>query len=181
MGPISRATLRLWWLIALLSAGCTSYQKTSLTEIESHPDKFIDKRVRVYYAAAEDSIDVTGLTGREGQGWGLEVPGSVVPVQITAVRFPYLEGWTYSDPQLYDTHPEHPLQVDLTHTRRIEVFKTDPFRTLLAVGGVAVVVMAIYAAMKAGTEAAVDDWLRGIAGQRSLSPSPPAQEEVAPK
>ena len=78
-----------WSVIALLSAGCTSYQDVSLHQIESHPDKFIDKKVRVHF----------------------EVADSVVGMEITADRFPLLEGWTFADPKLYDTDPEHPLTV----------------------------------------------------------------------
>ena len=143
-------------LVALLSAGCTSYYETSLQEIESHPDKFIDKKVRVHFAVAD----------------------SVVGLEITAVRFPLLEGWTFADPKLYDTDPEHPLTVDLTGTREVEVFQTDPVRTVLAIGAVALLVGAIYMAYRAAVEESVDDWLRGLSGQRSQSSSPRAEGSV---
>ena len=152
MSPILRA-IRSWWLVALLSAGCTSYQSVSLHQIESHPDKFIDKKVRVHFAVAD----------------------SVVGLEITAVRFPLLEGWTFADPKLYDTDPEHPLTVDLTGTREVEVFKTDPVRTVLAIGAVALMVGAIYVAYRAAVEESVDDWLHELSGQRSLSSSPRAE------
>jgi len=155
MSPILRA-IRSWWLVALLSAGCTSYQNVSLHQIESHPDKFIDKKVRVHFAVAD----------------------SVVGLEITAVRFPLLEGWTFADPKLYDTDPEHPLTVDLTGTREVEVFQTDPVRTVLAIGAVALMVGAIYMAYRAAVEESVDDWLRGLSGQRSQSSSPRAEGSV---
>jgi len=155
MSPILRA-IRSWWLVALLSAGCTSYQNVSLHQIESHPDKFIDKKVRVHFAVAD----------------------SVVGLEITAVRFPLLEGWTFADPKLYDTDPEHPLTVDLTGTREVEVFQTDPVRTVLAIGAVALLVGAIYMAYRAAVEESVDDWLRGLSGQRSQSSSPRAEGSV---
>jgi hypothetical protein len=96
-------------------------------------------------------------------------------MEITAVRFPLLEGWTFADPKLYDTDPEHPLTVDLTGTREVEVFQTDPVRTVLAIGAVALMVGAIYVAYRAAVEESVDDWLHELSGQRSLSSSPRAE------
>src|SRR5262249_32347777 len=133
MGCIARATLRSAWLVLVFLAACTSYQATSLHQIESHPDKFIDKKVRVHYDAACDSISVTGRSARGRQASHFAVPDSVVGLQVTAVRFPLLEGWTFADPKLYDTDPEHPLKVDLTGTREVEVYRFDPVRTVLAV------------------------------------------------
>jgi len=169
MSPILRA-IRSWWLVALLSAGCTSYQETSLHQIESHPDKFIDKKVRVHYDAAGDSINLAGRTALERQVSRFPVPDSVVGLQIEAVRFPVLEGWTFADPRLYDTNPEDPLQVDLTGARKVEVYGTDPVRTFLAIAGVALVAAAIYAAVRAGSESAWDDWLHGISHERLSAP-----------
>ena len=168
-----------WSVIALLSAGCTSYQNVSLHQIESHPDQFIDKKVRVHFDVAGDSIDVVRRTLSEQHVTRrIAVADSVVGMEITAVRFPLLEGWTFADPKLYDTDPEHPLTVDLTGTREVEVFKTDPVRTLLAIGAVALMVGAVYLAWKAAFDDDFDDWLRGLPGQRSLSSSPRAEGSV---
>jgi hypothetical protein len=165
-----------WSVIALLSAGCTSYQDVSLHQIESHPDKFIDKKVRVHFHVAGDSIDVVRRTLSEQHVTRrIAVADSVVGLEITAVRFPLLEGWTFADPKLYDTDPEHPLTVDLTGTREVEVFQTDPVRTVLAIGAVALMVGAIYVAYRAAVEESVDDWLHELSGQRSLSSSPRAE------
>ena len=165
-----------WSVIALLSAGCTSYQNVSLHQIESHPDKFIDKKVRVHFHVAGDSIDVVRRTLSEQHVTRrIAVADSVVGLEITAVRFPLLEGWTFADPKLYDTDPEHPLTVDLTGTREVEVFQTDPVRTVLAIGAVALMVGAIYVAYRAAVEESVDDWLHELSGQRSLSSSPRAE------
>jgi hypothetical protein len=165
-----------WSVIALLSAGCTSYQVVSLHQIESHPDKFIDKKVRVHFHVAGDSIDVVRRTLSEQHVTRrIAVADSVVGLEITAVRFPLLEGWTFADPKLYDTDPEHPLTVDLTGTREVEVFQTDPVRTVLAIGAVALMVGAIYVAYRAAVEESVDDWLHELSGQRSLSSSPRAE------
>jgi len=176
---MKRIIRALWSVIALLSAGCTSYQDVSLHQIESHPDKFIDKKVRVHFDVAGDSIDVVRRTLSEQHVTRrIAVADSVVGLEITAVRFPLLEGWTFADPKLYDTDPEHPLTVDLTGTREVEVFQTDPVRTVLAIGAVALMVGAIYMAYRAAVEESVDDWLRGLSGQRSQSSSPRAEGSV---
>jgi len=173
---MKRIIRALWSVIALLSAGCTSYQDVSLHQIESHPDKFIDKKVRVHFHVAGDSIDVVRRTLSEQHVTRrIAVADSVVGLEITAVRFPLLEGWTFADPKLYDTDPEHPLTVDLTGTREVEVFQTDPVRTVLAIGAVALMVGAIYVAYRAAVEESVDDWLHELSGQRSLSSSPRAE------
>jgi len=173
---MKRIIRALWSVIALLSAGCTSYQNVSLHQIESHPDKFIDKKVRVHFDVAGDSIDVVRRTLSEQHVTRrIAVADSVVGLEITAVRFPLLEGWTFADPKLYDTDPEHPLTVDLTGTREVEVFQTDPVRTVLAIGAVALMVGAIYVAYRAAVEESVDDWLHELSGQRSLSSSPRAE------
>ena len=176
---MKRIIRALWSVIALLSAGCTSYQNVSLHQIESHPDKFIDKKVRVHFDVAGDSIDVVRRTLSEQHVTRrIAVADSVVGLEITAVRFPLLEGWTFADPKLYDTDPEHPLTVDLTGTREVEVFQTDPVRTVLAIGAVALMVGAIYVAYRAAVEESVDDWLHELSGQRSLSSSPRAEGSV---
>ena len=176
---MKRIIRALWSVIALLSAGCTSYQDVSLHQIESHPDKFIDKKVRVHFDVAGDSIDVVRRTLSEQHVTRrIAVADSVVGLEITAVRFPLLEGWTFADPKLYDTDPEHPLTVDLTGTREVEVFQTDPVRTVLAIGAVALMVGAIYVAYRAAVEESVDDWLHELSGQRSLSSSPRAEGSV---
>jgi len=59
-----------------------------------------------------------------------------------------------------------------------EVFQTDPVRTVLAIGAVALMVGAIYMAYRAAVEESVDDWLRGLSGQRSQSSSPRAEGSV---
>ena len=139
MGRIPRATLRSWWLAALLSAGCTSYQKTSLTEIESHPDKFVNKKVRVHYAASGDSIVVTGRTAlARGAEAKIGLPDSLVALRVGAIRYPILFGKSLHG-------STGAMVVDVTNSRKVEVHGINWRRTLIGVGVLALFVTAIFA------------------------------------
>jgi hypothetical protein len=77
------------WLSVVLCAGCTSYQKTSLEEIETHPEKFVKKDVRVHYDGAVDTTVVAGRTLRERRGEShIVVPDSVVSLCVASINYP---------------------------------------------------------------------------------------------
>jgi hypothetical protein len=140
MGRIPRATLRSWWLAALLSAGCTSYQKTSLTEIESHPDKFVNKNVRVHYAASGDSIVVTSRTARaRGAQAMIGLPDSSVALRVGAIRYPVLYGKSLKG-------STRAVVVDVTNSRNVEVHGINWPLTLMDVGVLALLVTAVLTA-----------------------------------
>ena len=136
-------------LVALLSAGCTSYYETSLQEIESHPDQIADKKVRVYYAAPSDSIAVMGQTARERFGTlrVVAAPDSVVSLRVAAVHFPILAGASLSAPKVYGNSPDstRPLEVDVTASRKVEVRRVSSGKTVLLVGGIVFIYGFIYA------------------------------------
>lgn len=167
MGPISRAAFRSWWLAALLSAGCTSYQKTSLTEIESHPDKLVDKKVRVHYAASGDSMVVTGRTARARAGREkIDAPDSLVVLRIAAVRYPLLTGES-----IYGSEKTL-VPVDVSTSRKIEVHGINWRRTMIGVGVAALFVTGILAG--ASFDPGLNGWtISGPVNPGGYTPPPP--------
>jgi len=143
-------------LVALLSAGCTSYYETSLQEIEAHPDQVAGKKVRVYYAEPVDSIAVMGQTARERFGTQrvIAAPDSVVSLRVAAVHFPILAGASLSAPKVYGNSPDstRPLEVDLTASRKVEVRRVSPGKTVLLVVGIVTIVEFIYGVYGDGYE-----------------------------
>ena len=186
MGRITRATLRSWWLAALLSAGCTSYQKTSLTEIESRPDKFVNKQVRAHYAASGDSIVVTGRTARaRGAQAMIGLPDSSVALRVGVIRYPILSGKTgrtFSGATLYDT-PEsaQPVCLDLTGSRKVEVEEFSPARTLLLLAGITLIGIVIYQAVQEADDEMFQDLFGGIYGEPNGRVAPPARSTGGPQ
>ncbi len=141
MSPILRA-IRSWWLVALLSAGCTSYQKTSLTDIQSHPEQLVHKDVRVHYDSS-DSTRVTGRSARERYGTEKEfVPDSVVALRVVSIKYPVLTGRTFSDSKT----PAVPLQLNVEESRKVEVRGFSSKRLLVGAGAVALLFAATYGA-----------------------------------
>jgi len=104
-------------------------------------------------------------------------PDSVVSLRVAAVRFPILAGENLADSKLYGKPmPTHPLQVDLTGSRKVEVHGFSAGRTLVLVGGVALIALLIYAAAQSvpGGDFHAGDF-GGIGGSYpAVSPSPPA-------
>jgi len=136
MGRIPRATLRSWWLAALLSAGCTSYHKTSLTEIQSHPDNFVNKKVRVHYAASGDSVVVIGRTVRARAGQKeIAPPDSSVALYVAAIHYPLLSGKSLVDSTTA-------VVVDVTHSSKVEV-RSINWRSTIIVTSVLAVFMIV--------------------------------------
>ena len=147
MSPILRA-IQSWWLVSLLCMGCTSYHETSLHQIEAHPDKLTDKKVRVHYTTP-----------------GITTPDSVLALRVAEVRYPVLLGETCFDPKLYSNPaPTRALEATLNGSYRVEVQAFDPVRTTLLVAGVAVVGFGIYAGLQAMGEAMGDDFFRWLSG-----------------
>ena len=131
-----------WAVIALLSAGCTSYQNVSLHQIESHPDKFIDKKVRVHYDSS-DSTTFTGRSARERYGTQKEfVPDSVVALRVASIKYPVLTGRPLSDSKTATVS----LQLNVEESRKVEVRGFSPKRLLVAAGAVALLFAAMYGA-----------------------------------
>jgi hypothetical protein len=138
MSPILRA-IRSWWLVALLSAGCTSYQKTSLTEIQSHPDKIVNKKVQVHYAASGDSMVVTGRTARARTGREkVDVPDSLVVLRVEAVRYPILTGESISG-----WRKPIPMVADVSNSRKLEVHAINWRLTMIGLGVTALFIAAM--------------------------------------
>lgn len=146
MSPILRA-IQSWWLIALLSAGCTSYQKTSLAEIQSHPDKLVDKDVRVHYDAA-DSVTVTRRSSRDRFGTEKQfTPDSVVAMRVTSVRYPVIAGQTVREAKIFGSaNPIVPLRLNVEDSRKVEVRGFSVKKMLLGVCAAGLLFAAVYGA-----------------------------------
>ena len=129
-------------LVALLSAGCTSYQKTSLTDIQSHPEQLVHKDVRVHYDSS-DSTTFTGRSARERYGTQKEfVPDSVVALRVASIKYPVLTGRPLSDSKTATVS----LQLNVEESRKVEVRGFSSKRLLVAVGAAALLFAAMYGA-----------------------------------
>jgi hypothetical protein len=177
---LNRSLVALVVLTAMCGA-CTSYQKTSLSDIETHPEKFIDEKIRVHFDGTLDSTEMNNELGRSQRpGLGSPAarhapPDSVVSLRIAAIDYPILSGSTLAEPHMYGKPgPTFPLSVDVQNSRKVEVHGFSPGRTLLLLAGIAVVGSAVYAAVQNAEDEAWDVFA-GIFGGRyePASPSSP--------
>jgi len=146
---MNRIISALGLAVALL-AGCTSYQETSLQQIEAHPAAIMDQNVRVYYGGTVDTTAIASRTARERTGNHVIVRAdSVVALRVTAIKYPLLWGGTSYEAKLYATQsPVTPLQVDLTGSSKVEVQQFSPTKTLIVMVGITLFAVVIYEGMK---------------------------------
>lgn len=129
-----------------MCAGCTSYHKTPVQEFEAHPEKFVNKNVRVHYDGAVDSTLSSGRTVRSRtHETRVVVPDSLVSLRVAAVDYPILTGTTISNAKIYgQTNPMLPVQVSLQGSRQVDVHGLDVGRTILLGLGAYLVAAVVY-------------------------------------
>jgi hypothetical protein len=165
-----------WLCLAVaLCAGCTSYQKTPVHEFETHPDKFVNKNVRVHYDGTVDSTVVSGRTASSRAGGPkVVVPDSVVSLRIASVNYPMLTGTTISEPKMYgQSQPLLPMQVSLQGSRRVDVHGLNAGRTALLFVGVVLFAAAIYGAAADFGDMGLGEAIAGAFGGMNQHSPPP--------
>lgn len=130
-------------------AGCTSYQRTAPEAIETMPEKFVDKKARVYFAGDSTRVVEKGRSQRAHPARASTAPDSVVSLRISSVQYPVLTGGPYPETLLYGTETTAmPLQVNLDASKKVEVHQFDMMKTMLVVGGTALITASLIYAIK---------------------------------